>query len=244
MRRQNRGFTLVEILVVIAVIALLAAILLPVLHRTRENARGTHCEENLKQLGLAFQLYATDYDEVWPAPGGYVGNFNYWHQSGGGGLEPYIRNAGAGLNSVWVCPSWKLGWESQFPPRTYGMNSALRNPPDVLPWPMANKILDGLPTALLRDPSSTILLFEGIPNIAKVYPGLGYVGRCGYWDSVKGYDLNPNIRWNNNWLPHEAWHSGVNNYLYCDGHIKRQPPRKYPWEPTPADNAWFVLKWR
>lgn len=242
--RRISGFTLIELLVVVAIIALLAAILFPTLNRARENARATRCQANLRQLGQAFMMYATDYDEVWPSPGGFTGDRHYWHQSHGGGLEPYLRHQQAGLQSVWVCPSWTLGWESDFPPRTYGMNSALRNPPDVLPWPAANNVLHGLPLAILIDPAHTILLFEGIPNIVRVYPGLGYVGRPGYWDSVKGYDLDPNIRWNNSWLPHLPWHSGMNNYLFCDGHVKRQVPRKYPWQPTETDNQWFVTRWR
>lgn len=244
MREHTRGFTLIEVMVVVAVIAILMAILLPTLHRTRENARATTCQSNLRQLGQAFQMYAGDYDGVWPCPGGLLGDLNYWHQSNGAGLEPYLRNAGMGLKSVWVCPSWGGGWECQFPPRTYAMNTALRNPPDVEPWGAANQVRDGIPLALIRDPAGTILLFEGIPNIVKVYPGYGYVGRCGYWDSVKGYDLYPNIRWNNGWLPHEPWHSGMNTYLFCDGHVKRQVPRKYPWAPSATDNQWFVLKWR
>lgn len=241
---NRAGFTLVEVLVVIAVIATLAALLLPVLHRAREAARATGCQSNLRQFGLAFLLYAEDYDGYLPSPGGLVGDRHYWHQDHGGGLEPYLRNQGAGLQSVWVCPSWKMGWESQFQPRTYGMNSALRNPPDVLPWPAANQVIGTLPLALIPAPSETILLFEGIPNIVRLYPGYGYVGRCGYWDSVKGYDIYPNQRWNNGWLAHEAWHNGMNNYLFCDGHVKRQAPRKYFWEPTPQDNQWFVRLWR
>ncbi|MBI3947959.1 MAG: DUF1559 domain-containing protein [Armatimonadetes bacterium] len=244
MRRHSAAFTLIELLVVIAVIAILVALLLPTLRTARENARAARCQAHLRQFGQAFQMYAADYDDVWPSPGGLVGDLNYWHQSGNGGLEPYLRNAGAGLQSIWVCPSWGMGWESQFAPRTYGMNSALRNPPDVLPWPAANYVRDGLPMAMLPAPAETILLFEGIPNIVKVYPGYGYVGRTGYWDSVKGYDVYPNRLWNNGWRPHAAWHLGQNNYLFCDGHVKRQVPRKYPWQPTPQDNRWFVLRWR
>lgn len=70
MREHTRGFTLIEVLVVVAVIAILMAILLPTLHRTRENARATTCQSNLRQLGQAFQMYAGDYDGVWPCPGG------------------------------------------------------------------------------------------------------------------------------------------------------------------------------
>ncbi len=242
MRGIARGLTLIEVLVVIAVAAILAAVLLPVFHGARENARASQCSANLRQLFQAFQGYATDYDEVWPCPGGLLGDLNYWHQSGRGGLTPYINNTG--LRSVWVCPSWQLGWGSSFPPRTYGMNTALRDPPDVVPWPAANQVRLGLPTASLLAPAETILLYEGIPNTLRVYPGYGYVGRCGYWESVKGYDRYPNVLWNGSWLPHVPWHNGCCNYLFCDGHVKRQVPRRYPWQPSPDDNQWFVARWR
>jgi len=57
------GFTLIELLVVIAIVAILAAILFPVFSHVRENARRTVCTSNLKQLGLAWQMYADDNDE-------------------------------------------------------------------------------------------------------------------------------------------------------------------------------------
>jgi prepilin-type N-terminal cleavage/methylation domain-containing protein/prepilin-type processing-associated H-X9-DG protein len=63
------GFTLVELLVVIAIIAILAALLLPVLSRARDTARAVVCRNNLKQWGLATQLYATDHQDFLPTDG-------------------------------------------------------------------------------------------------------------------------------------------------------------------------------
>ncbi len=62
--RQGLAFTLVELLVVIAVIAILAALLLPALSLAKQSARNINCESNLKQLQLCWQLYADDYAGV------------------------------------------------------------------------------------------------------------------------------------------------------------------------------------
>ncbi|MCM8825603.1 MAG: DUF1559 domain-containing protein, partial [Candidatus Omnitrophica bacterium] len=62
---KKNGFTLIELLVVIAIIAILAAMLLPVLSRAREQARMSTCIANLKQIGLAVNMYLTDYNEYW-----------------------------------------------------------------------------------------------------------------------------------------------------------------------------------
>ena len=92
MRCRKNGFTLIELLVVIAIIAILAAILFPVFARAREKARQSSCLSNVKQLMLAVQQYAQDYDERMPGHG----NSPQWP----GQIFPYVKNA-----HVYACPS-------------------------------------------------------------------------------------------------------------------------------------------
>jgi prepilin-type N-terminal cleavage/methylation domain-containing protein/prepilin-type processing-associated H-X9-DG protein len=98
---MRRGFTLIELLVVIAIIAILAAILFPVFAKAREKARQSSCLSNLKQIGLACQQYAQDYDERLPwhcryIPGAADAAGNDWT----GQITPYIKNV-----QVFACPS-------------------------------------------------------------------------------------------------------------------------------------------
>ena len=68
-KKRVCGFTLVELLVVISIIALLVAILLPALNKARQQAQATACLANLHQIGLATVFYANDWNDYLPRGG-------------------------------------------------------------------------------------------------------------------------------------------------------------------------------
>jgi prepilin-type processing-associated H-X9-DG protein len=67
--RSGVAFTIVELLVTTAVIAILAALLLPALNKGKDKARQTGCRNNLRQIGIAFEMYRGDSQDAFPAPG-------------------------------------------------------------------------------------------------------------------------------------------------------------------------------
>ncbi len=136
-RPRPAAFTLIELLTVIAIIGVLAAILIPVVGKVRSSARNAQCVSNLRQIGSAFQSFATDNRNLWPAwnETNFIANYPgvtapRWHSSA---LAPYVGAQPANVqNSPWAqavldgtsifrCPSadssgfdlnsaWQLGY--------------------------------------------------------------------------------------------------------------------------------------
>jgi prepilin-type N-terminal cleavage/methylation domain-containing protein/prepilin-type processing-associated H-X9-DG protein len=124
-----KGFTLIELMVVITIIAILAAMLLPALKKAKDTAQSIKCLGNLKQLGLAAINYADDFNGRLPptlaGPGADTSNPYLWHffiKSLGydGGPAKAAQRYSKGYD-VWYCPSSSdalkkiklAGWESR-----------------------------------------------------------------------------------------------------------------------------------
>jgi prepilin-type N-terminal cleavage/methylation domain-containing protein len=146
----GRGFTLIELLVVIAIIAVLAALLLPALSRAKQQGQKIECMNNLRQLQLAWQLYADDHDGWLPRNDGGgqdAGRFYYKYAWTAGWLDYEANNSdntntwvmmnnshgtiGAYTASagIYKCPSdksWALnGGQRHNRVRSYAMNSLM-----------------------------------------------------------------------------------------------------------------------
>ncbi|MFI4912330.1 MAG: prepilin-type N-terminal cleavage/methylation domain-containing protein [Sedimentisphaeraceae bacterium JB056] len=105
---RKRGFTLVELLVVISIIALLMSILIPSLAKARESAKSVICKSNLKQLGSSIYLYVADNEGYLPiaafvdsAKEGMSYQWTHWYNL----ISPYFGEIERGKASVLLCPS-------------------------------------------------------------------------------------------------------------------------------------------
>ena len=141
---RRRGFTLVELLVVIGIIAVLISILLPSLGAAREQARSVQCLSNMRQWGMAFQMYAGQFNGLMP-----------WKSVGGGDGDTAADSVGTWNNSSL--------WFNALPPflgqQSYcDMNDPTTN--STPPGPSASTIFV-CPSALTIAPGASTDMVEG-----------------------------------------------------------------------------------
>jgi len=120
---DRKGFTLIELLVVIAIIAILAAILFPVFAKARDKAQSTACLSNVKQIGLALQMYLGDWDGYYPMASS---NYDTWPPpcdvpNFGTAIIPYVENNWA----LFRCPTDNFIRPYGLHPMTYGLGGGV-----------------------------------------------------------------------------------------------------------------------
>ncbi len=107
--RHRKGFSLIELLIVVAIIGLLASVLLPALREVRRRGLQTVCLSNLRQVGILFTYYAEDQRDLYPAANDPVGTDPavwLWMGRGfRGTLEPYLGKITEARPSILWCPA-------------------------------------------------------------------------------------------------------------------------------------------
>ncbi|HEX4646193.1 MAG TPA: type II secretion system protein [Verrucomicrobiae bacterium] len=216
---RTDGFTLVELLVVIGIIAILAGLLLPTLARAKQKAHATGCLSNLKQAGLAIQMYVDDNGGVLPGPCFQGARASYDQNSSTEliyYLATYLGSSAPGpktrISDVFVCPCYLISApnvSSMEGRKCYLLDS------NVNPSP-TNKVPPfGYPD------------FAGAPQIPplKFSDLQSYGSPTSIWaitDVDKINITDPTVSWWSD-LPYKPVHGSVRNELYFDWHVAPKP---------------------
>jgi prepilin-type N-terminal cleavage/methylation domain-containing protein/prepilin-type processing-associated H-X9-DG protein len=228
MKPQKLGFTLVELLVVVAILAILAALIFPAFSAARERARVATCQSNLKQLSYGFHLYLDSWDDTYPVPytdtnlqSGILYHKPLWKSR----IFPYIKTAG-----IFGCPSNNAtdriysvigSSEDDYIEREFSFSYAM-NDNAFQANLIGDEIFNGPKTSSdIKNQSNLILLSEtqGGSSITGVrdlmWSGNPYNPDDSSLQSVRE-QMPP---YGNDVFVHYP-DDGRTNWLFCDGHVK------------------------
>lgn len=125
MKARTNIFTIIELLIVIGVIAVLISMLLPALNKAREKVKSIECLNRYKQLGLAFNLYSSDYSGYFPACINISTGTNYNPDATGAGMDNYVWDwmlfPYFNTQNLLYCPLYAKFYDGNHHTRTYIM---------------------------------------------------------------------------------------------------------------------------
>jgi prepilin-type N-terminal cleavage/methylation domain-containing protein/prepilin-type processing-associated H-X9-DG protein len=221
--RTRNGFTLIELLVVIAIIAILAAILFPVFAQAREKARTAMCQSHEKELMLAVNMYAQDYDETLPFY--QFLTYAYFPNLGGGTIinlyQPYVKN-----NAILLCPTLQAYAYNEH--LTGPNSSALHSVPAAFKARSGCKAHGGFVGRAIASvplPAQTPVFFDAFRYTSANYTFIGPNG----WGWMCDDAFNSTRETNR--------HTDGGNYAFLDGHVKWYKPNLITGDPPPRRGA-------